>query len=643
MVGRRFERERIDAFVSAPPPDARALILRGEPGIGKTTLWRYAVSRARELRLRVLVTRPAQEEMPLSGVGLIDLFEGTGLDTGSLALGDPFATGRVVLATLRDMASLGPVVLAIDDLQWLDPVSARALRFALRRLKDDPVTVVATTRDDSVEPDPLALARILPAHRLGTLQVLALALEDIRHVIGGSISRPLLRRIYEASGGNPLYAVELAMAQEGMERPDVSIDTMPLPDSLQTAIDDRVSSQSKELIALLESISVVGRSTVATIRELMAPADADSLLLEGQREGIVVVDDDLSVRFSHPLVRSAVYHRIDPIRRHELHARSADLAVDADVRARHLALSADPPDPRVATLLEEAADRANRRGASNLAAGFVRHSLRLTPLRNEADMRRRAIAEISYLSLAGEASRALAAADRLVASLPHGPDRAAVLIQRFEVEDDDLTLGDKLLSEALDDAGDDELLRGRVLDMLAWLRGMYRGDLTEGIRCAREGLQIADRTGDPDLRMLTQSSLAVLGALIGEPHPDRLADAVSLERRMHEPGPSEGPLGLSGKLRFWAGDLPGAHGFFDEALAEAARVGNELTRPYRLYDLSLLRCAEGDLATALDLVTLGIEAAEDAEFPPGSLRYPLALVQAWLEMPRELGRRQRRC
>jgi DNA-binding CsgD family transcriptional regulator len=169
-----------------------------------------------------------------------------------------------------------------------------------------------------------------------------------------------------------------------------------------------------------------------------------------------------------------------------------------------------------------------------------------------------------------------------------------------------------------------------MLDMLAWLRGMYRGDLEKGMRCAREGLEIAERAGDPHLLMITESSLALLGVLSGEPHPERLAHAVALERDQVEGGPSEGPLAISGKIRFWEGNIPEARQSFEEALATAARSGNELTRPYRLYDLSLLACAEGDLEASVELARLGIEAAEDAEFPIGSLQYPLASAQAWL-------------
>ncbi|MGH2539241.1 MAG: AAA family ATPase [Actinomycetota bacterium] len=633
MAGRRHEQEVIEGFLRGLPGDGTgALLIGGEAGIGKTTLWRFATDRARDLGAQVLVSRPAEEEMPMSGVGLVDLFEHVDLELEHSVLDDPFTTGRTVLEAFRALLERGAVVIAIDDLQWLDSVSARALRYSLRRFRTEPVAIVATVRGAAAPPDPLSLAITVAPDRITLVEPGPLDLEDVRRVITGTvttISRPVLRRIHEVSGGNPMYAIELARGVEATGRLDLS-PGQNLADPLRTAVGERIATVPDEMRSLLDTISVLGRTRIDRLRAAMVPRDADLLIAAAEREGLVILDEDFTVRLSHPVIGSVVYSMIDPIARRDLHARVADLATDPDDRARHLALSSEPPDPPVARLLEEAADRANRRGAPDLAAEFARHSLQLTPIGDDADVRRREIGEITYLSLAGEASRALAAADRLVDTLPHGPDRAAMLIQRFEVEDDDLDLGDELLSGALEDAGEDELLRGRVLDMLAWLRGVYRGDLADGIRCAREGVAIAERIGDPHLRMVTQSSLALLAALVGEPHPDRLADAVSLERRSGVAVPSEGPLAISGKLRFWAGDLPAARRYFEEALTEAARSGNELTRPYRLYDLSLLACAEGDLPTALELVTVGIEAAEDAAFPPGSLQYPLALVQSWL-------------
>src|SRR5262245_10862682 len=213
VVGRAPELARIDAFVADVATGPRALLVRGDPGIGKTILWAEAVARCRGSGYRILVTRPAEEEMPLALVGLIDLFEAYGQQSPAGAeADDPGARGRAVLAALRGLAADGPAVLAVDDLQWLDSASAAVLRYALRRLEAEPVGVLATVRTDAGG-DVLALDRGLPPGRAEVIDVGPLGLDDLRQVLGrsvSSISRPLLRRIHEVSGGNPLYAIELA-------------------------------------------------------------------------------------------------------------------------------------------------------------------------------------------------------------------------------------------------------------------------------------------------------------------------------------------------------------------------------------------------------------------------------------------------
>ena len=281
--------------------------------------------------------------------------------------------------------------------------------------------------------------------------------------------------------------------------------------------------------------------------------------------------------------------------------------------------------------------RASRRGSPDLAAEFTSHSLRLTPADDEVAVRRRRLLQIEDLAASGEAGRALELADELLVMLPHGPDRAAVLVQRFKVEDDDLAFGERLLEEALDDAGEDEGLRGRVLDMLAWLRGVLRGNLQAGMRCrpGRDGDRRADR--GRAVEDAVESSLALLQALVGDPQPELMEHALELERSIGVQGTNESPRALAGKLRFWSGDLPGARELFDEALRLAAREGNELTRPYRLYDLSLLECAAGNLAEAQELARLGSRRPR----MPGSL--PGRCTIRALSSPRGSATSRRRC
>ena len=266
LEGRESERERIDGFLEALPTGARALLIQGEPGIGKTALLRLALGRCAEAGIGVLLACPAEEEMPFGLAALVDLFEHTDVDVGALlAEENPFARGRAVLIALRRLAEQRPITIAVDDLQWLDLASARALRYALRRLDCEPVGVLATVRSVLGADDPLATAANLPPDRREVLELGPLDREALRRMLAGvlqSISRPALARIHEVSGGNPLYAIELArgLAQAGGEGHPAGL---PLPDSLQSAIAHRLETVGSELAELLQALSALGPTTVA--------------------------------------------------------------------------------------------------------------------------------------------------------------------------------------------------------------------------------------------------------------------------------------------------------------------------------------------------------------------------------------------
>ncbi len=632
VIGRGPELARIDAFLGALPEGARAFVMRGASGIGKTTLWRHAAQGFRGAGHRVLVTRPAEEELSLTLAGLVDLLEDVGGDVE--AADDPLARGRAVLAALRGIAQDGPALVAIDDLQWLDAASARALRYALRRLDAEPIGMLATTRLGAPTEDPLAMARLLPPGRFEMLDVGPLSLAAVRRIVGGvvtTISPRTLRRIHEVSGGNPLFALELArdLASDGAQR---SPGGLRLPDSLQAAILSRLDSVPADLLPLLETASALARTSVRELRELLPDADVDALLALADRHELLTVADDLEVRFAHPLIGSVVYARMGPLERRTLHARLAERAADPDLRAHHLALCTDEPGADVAGLLEQAARRASQRGALGLAAEFAEHAVRLTPPADGDALHRRVRHHIGDLTAAGEVARALELADRLIADLPAGPARAEALVQRAQLEDEDLETGEALLVRALQDAGADAPLRGRVLDQLGWLRGIFRGDLPAGIACAREALAVAERVGDRAFQMSAAAGLSNMETLAGTPRPELMERAVAIEDEIGRPPLWSGPRVLRGEQLLWAGDLRGARALFEAAVADAARRNHERWLPYSLYDLSAAESAAGNLAAADELLRQALELARDCEdaHVESWIFYRFALVKTWL-------------
>src|SRR5262249_5604922 len=180
-------------FCSALADGPRALRITGEPGIGKTTIWRYALDRCSVAGFELLTTRPAEEEMPLALGALAELFP----QLGDAPADDDvaFERGRAALAELRRHAVERPVVVAIDDTQWLDSASARALRYALRRIDRERVGVIATLRAGTGREDPLRGEDVLPPGRTDVLEPAPLTQDELRDVLAGTvaaISRPLL-------------------------------------------------------------------------------------------------------------------------------------------------------------------------------------------------------------------------------------------------------------------------------------------------------------------------------------------------------------------------------------------------------------------------------------------------------------------
>jgi AAA ATPase domain len=230
IVGREGELARVQSFIGSVSEGPSALLLEGAAGIGKTTLWHAGVTIARARGLRVLSCRAAESEARLSYAALGDLFDfelpdlpapqQRALDAALLraevegAPPDQRAVSVASLGVLRALATSGPVIVAIDDVQWLDAPSARVLAFVVRRLEDAPIRVLVALRLGSGG-DPLGLGQTGPAPLqrvpMGPLQEEAMT-RLLRDRAEEGLTHPVLLRLHRISQGNPFFALEIARA-----------------------------------------------------------------------------------------------------------------------------------------------------------------------------------------------------------------------------------------------------------------------------------------------------------------------------------------------------------------------------------------------------------------------------------------------
>lgn len=541
IVGRDAELAALRTFVDGQEPDgASALVLEGEAGIGKSTLWLAAVEDARAHGLRVLASRPSERERGLAHVGLGDLFEPFvhevlvdlppprryALEVALLrenATDDPVSS-RTVAVAVRDALQLlsdrQPTFVAVDDAQWLDPASSHALGFALRRLDSSAVTVLLARRP--IEEARLSeLERALDADRVrrvlvGPLSVGALH-RFLRDRLGTAFPRQTLLRIHERSGGNPFFALELARLLPADVDP---LRLLPVPETLDDLVRARLEALPVRTRKALAVAAAVGTPSESLLEQAGVSADA----LEPALKARVIERDENVIRFTHPLLSSVLYGDLGPERR-RIHARIAELADDPIVRARHLALGTDTPDADVARVLDDAAALAEERGAAAVTSELAEQALRLTPpgLHDERHMRSLAAARANLA--AGEWTRARSIAADLLAEVDQGALRAETLLLLAEFEHDDLAV--PVLEEALMHAASDERLRMRIAIRLAGAQ-RFRNGFDGALRAMRAALDLADQVGDDALRFQALVNINTLGGLVGD------AEATSAAARARE-------------------------------------------------------------------------------------------------------------
>jgi DNA-binding CsgD family transcriptional regulator len=589
LCGRDEQLASLVALLDAPDRLPATAVIIGEAGIGKTAIWLAAVEEARARRFAVLSCRPSEAEARFSFSGLADLLGGIpdavlrelpvrqrrALDT-ALALADAeevveegvlaFAFVRV----LRSLAEEATVLLAIDDVQWLDAPSLALLRYALRRLESEHVAALVTARGEG----PAWLRRDLPAERvleveLGPLSVGALH-RLLQDRLGMRFPRPVLLRIWETSSGNPFFALELARALQrrgGRVEPGTQL---PLSPALEALVQERIDGLGSDARAVALVVAAHAEPSVAVVEAAAGHRGAPGVV-EALEAGVLELEGE-RLRFTHSLLASAVLARTPPAERRRLHARLAEVVPGAEARARHLALAVVGPDPIVAVELENAARQARARGAPAGAAELAEQALRLTPPDDGRAVRRRSVDAADHLFAAGDTERAITLLEDALACAAPGPERASILHRLGTV----LTHargprdGIALLEEALVHTGGDHALEAAIELELADTLRFSTGALSAEPH-AVAAVHAAERARDEAIRC---GALAVFGLIhfrLGRGiDREAMARAVALQESLALPPAMWSPKLLLCDQLFWSHDLVGARQLAEE-LRDAAR------------------------------------------------------------------------
>jgi DNA-binding CsgD family transcriptional regulator len=616
FIGREPELRRVDALLDALQDGPIALVIEGEIGIGKTALWKQGLSAASNRSYQVLACRPNDAEAQLAYAALGDLLaevpEGVlaelpgpqrrALEVALLRAEPeeqqslPRAVALGLLGVLRTFARQEPTLVGIDDVQWLDQPSERALAFVTRRLTDEPIGLLVARRVEGTPEVPLDLERGLPDGRLRRLQVGSLTVAELDRLLSArlrtQLPRRTLTRLHRSSGGNPFFALEIGSAILSNVDPHAPVEELPIPASLQELVRDRLGLLAPPALEAAQVAAALPRPTVALIDSATTGRGA---VAEAMAAGVLELDNE-RVRFAHPLLGSVAYAQLSAARKRELHARLATILDDPEERGRHLALAADHADAQVASALDEAARRAGARGAPDAAAEFWEQARLLSPADAWQQARRRGIEAAERHFEAGDGERARALLEEIVAESAAGHDRAHALARLGWVRghQEGFRAGADVFRAALAEQADDVALRIQIEEGLAWCLHS-----TSGLRAAevhaRTALQLAEALGEPALLAGALSHVAFLESLRGE----GIAMA-TIERAVglgHAPGWSEilgRPDWIHALLLQWAGELGTARERFQALCQGAVNRGEEHSLPSILFQLARVELLTGD-------------------------------------------------
>ncbi|MDT5338163.1 MAG: hypothetical protein QOD90_3668 [Mycobacterium sp.] len=605
--------DRISSLLSSAARGPAALLIEGDVGIGKSTAWLAAVEQAQLAGFRVLSARASRDERRFAfGVAsqLVGDVEPEVLNSlpqlqrmalqrnllqvaGDHHIDDQRAVVAAFTALVNKLSDFSPVLVAVDDVQWLDAASRDLLAFAARRLRGRVGLLLTelTTPDGAAawlnldRPDALSRMRIRPmgASRLQRL---------VTDRVGRSYSRSTMMRIAEVSGGNPFYAVELARA---VSNPSPAA-TAALPPALAEMMRNTIGHFDAEVKRVLLAAACVSDPTVDVMATMTSTAvdHLVQLLEQPETDGVVTIEGN-RVRFTHPVLAYGVYSQALPAQRRRMHRVLAEIESTPEQRARHMALAVVSADPETLVALDVAATATNRKGDPAAAAELVELAIGLG-----GDTPPRRIEAARHHLRSGDLDRCRALAEAAVAVLPAGEQRAGarLLIAGTRMYHGDFGAAAEVLAKAMADA----VNRPRLLVRAHLCSAMAQLSLGNGDAAHRHSVQAmthAERIEDPHL---ISQSLAVHVALqcrrgLGLDHAtlDRAMTLEDLDKDTPAPFSAQAVNAL---VLAWTGRLTEAESKLTAALDRSAARGADSELPWLQFHAAMVDIGLGRYSDA---------------------------------------------
>ena len=628
VVGREAELGIGDAFLDRAASGPTSLLIEGEAGIGKTTVWAEVVRRASGRGYRILVAHPARAEAELTLATLGDLLEPfdeariavlpdpqrAAIDAALLRAApssppvQPRALGAALRSLVTTLAAEGPVIVAIDDAQWVDPVSATTIGYALRRAGSAPISLLAARRTGTEIPAGLLDGGL---DRAETQAIGSMSVAALHHIVKRQLdhvpSRPTLIRIHQASDGNPLFAIEIARLLAKVGEPAAS-EPLPVPDDVRDLIARRVRGLPRPTRQVLLAAAALAAPTPELVARAVGRDVAEDLLL-AEDEGVARVVGD-RVAFAHPLLGAAVYRAAPAADRRAMHAALAALLPGTEEGARHLALAATGPDRDVAAALEAAAASSVTRGAPAAAARLVELAIGLTPADDDQALDRLTMMLADLLARGGDGARATSILAGLVerSDSPEVRARARLLLAPLRNDIDGPNAAIALCEAVLDEATGIVAVDAEAHALIA---NVSHYDLARGYRHLDEALRLLDLMPEPDPRVLVLALQVRCGQVIDTPGAKLdwalIEQGLEAERRAPRPSVGERFIYALGTMFKYLDDFAAARKWYERTLQAAIDEGDDSAIPAVLGQFPQVELWSGDWPAAEAYAQRGLE------------------------------------